>query len=597
MYHVSSDSPGSKKIAARHPSRPRALVSPIGLLIAALLLISGVYLIFGSTTGALSAQSHKSAKGKPMKAISHHSFRHICSDPGPGQARCMAEVTIGNNGKPLTGSPAASGSYGPQEFHTAYNLPCTPGGTVKAVCSTPGSFGPETIAIVDAGNFSTGASGLETSLQDYDQYYGLPACTTANGCLSVVNQSGAASPLPADAGWSDEIALDVETAHMICQTCKIVLVEASSQSLSDLSAANVTAASLNPVSISNSWGTGTDDPALDSDFNHTGMAVVAATGDSGTVSSGASWPADNPNVVAASGTTLQLHADNTWASETVWSGSGGGCSNYYSAPSWQTSLSEWGSNGCGSYRAFGDVSADADPNTGAAVNINSAWYQYGGTSLSSPLIAAIFALSGGVTSGTTASSVPYSSFTSSNSHDITSGNDCTAGNTTHCTAAVGFDTPSGLGSPNGVNGFTSFPSQPILTATTASQTQIDLSWTASSSSVGISGYKVYRNGSLLTTTTKTTYSDSGLTPNTDYSYYVTAYDTNNNYSLASSTIVAFTAYPADINEDGHINLLDLSLLANEYGQSGSGIGRADINGDGQVNLLDLSLLANAYGSE
>jgi len=534
---------------------------------------------------------------KQLRTIVRRKTRAVCGQSRPRYARCLAEVTLGNNGQPLAGTPASSGSFGPAQFHTAYNLPCTPGGVVASVCSTPGSFGPETIAIVDAGNFSTGSSGLESSLQNYDQFYGLPTCSIANGCLDVVNQSGSTSPLPSDAGWSDEIALDVETAHMICQTCKVVLVEASSATLNNLATANATAAALGPVSISNSWGSSTDDPALDSKFEYPGIAEIASTGDSGTVSSGPAWPSDNPAVIAAAGTTLSLNTDNSWASETVWANSGGGCSNYYAAPSWQTSLSQWSSNGCGSYRAFGDVSADADPNTGAAININSTWYEIGGTSLSSPLIAGIFALTGGMPASTDAVTVPYNSFTGSDSHDITSGNDCTTSGQPHCTAAAGFDTPSGLGSPNGVSGFASLPSQPgNLTATTISQSQVDLSWTASTASGSISGYHIYRDGVEISTTTATSYNDTGLTPNTSYSYEIIAYDTSGNNSLAS-TVTAIASYPADINQDGHIDLLDLSLLASKYGQSGAGLGRSDINLDGRVDLLDLSLLAGSYGSE
>lgn len=551
----------------------------------------------GPTT-TTSLASYRSIHAKPLRAVAHYDSRHVCDLPSAGRAQCMAEVSVSNAGQPITGKSADTSGYGPSQFHTAYNLPCTPGGTVASTCSTPTSFGPEMIAIVDAGNFSTGAAGLDTSLQDYDQYYGLPDCSTSNGCLTVVNQSGSSSPLPADDGWSDEIALDVETAHMVCQTCAITLVESNDDTLNNLAAAEETAASLDPVAISNSWGTDVDETGLDADFEHTGIAVVAATGDNGTVSNGASWPSDNPDVVAVAGTTLELHTDNTWASETVWEDSGGGCSVLYDAPSWQTSAPDWATNGCGTFRSFGDVSADGDPDTGAAINIDGSWYVVGGTSLSAPLIASMYALVGGVSSGVTASSVPYASFTSANSHDITSGSDCTASNTTHCTAATGFDTPSGLGSPNGINGFKSLPSPPAgLTATTINQDQIDLSWSASSASVGISGYHVYRNDTQIATVTGTSYNDTGLIPNTNYSYDVIAYDTTGALSQPSLTITAFSAYPEDINEDGHIDLLDLSLLANKYGQSGPNLGRADINRDGRVNLLDLSLLASKYGSE
>jgi subtilase family serine protease len=535
--------------------------------------------------------------GPSIRPITYRPYKYICSAPRANHARCLAQESLAANGQPLTGSPALSG-YGPTQFHTAYNLPCTPGGAVASVCSAPSTFGPETIAIVDAGNFSTGTSGLQTSLSNYDTNYDLPACTLSNGCLDVVNQSGSTSSLPSDQGWSDEIALDVEVAHMVCQTCKIVLVEANSDLTSDLATSNVTAATFNPISISNSWGSSVDQSFLDSDFTPTGIADVVATGDNGSVSNGASWPADVPDVTAVAGTTLQINSDNTWNSESVWDDSGGGCSDYYNAPLWQTSLSNWNTAGCGSYRSFGDVSADADPSTGAAININSTWYQYGGTSLATPIIASIYALADGIPSGTTAVSIPYSSYSGANFHDVTSGSDCDGSNVTHCTAGVGFDTPSGLGTPDGINGFSLLPTQPTdLVATTVDQNHINLSWTGSSGGDGIAGYHVYRNGIEVGTVANTTFSDSGLTPNTTYSYYVVAYDNNDDLSPASSSVSSFSAYPSDINEDGHINLLDLSILASKYGESGPGLGRADINGDGVVNLLDLSILASNYGSE
>lgn len=566
----------------------------LGLLAFALLLC-GVYVLLKPGQPAASAAG--SAGTKQVRQFERYASEPACGTPAPNSAKCLAEISIGANGRPLTDSPASSTAYGPTQFHTAYQLPCTPGGSVASVCATPSSFGPETIAIVDAGNFSSGTSGLESSLQNYDQYYGLPDCSTSNGCLNVVNQSGATSPLPSDAGWSLEIALDVETAHMVCQTCKIVLVEADNAQTINLAVANATAASFNPVSISDSWGSDVDASSLDSDFKYSDIAVVASTGDSGTVGNGASWPSDIPEVVAASGTTLQLHTNNTWSSETVWSGSGGGCSTYYAAPTWQTSLSNWGTAGCGSYRAFGDVSADGDPNTGAAINVSSTWYQVGGTSLSSPIIASIFALAGGIPSSTTASSIPYTLYTSSNSHDITSGNDCTGSITVHCTAGTGFDTPSGMGSPNGITGFMALLSPATsLAADSIDQNTLKLTWTASSSS-GVSGYYVYRDGTQIASVTGTTYTDTGLTTNASHTYYVVAYDSSSNLSGPSAAISAAACYPEDINEDTHINLLDLSLLASKYGQSGSGIGRSDINGDGTVNLLDLSLLASKYGSE
>lgn len=537
---------------------------------------------------------------KHLKSYISRKSRSLCATPARGHTRCLSKATLNSDGDLLTGSPAVMSGYGPSEFHTAYNLPCEPSGAVASICAQPGSFGPGIIAIVDAGNITSGGASVESSLQTYNQHFGLPSCTIANGCLTIVNQSGNTSPLPGSVnGWELEIALDVEAAHMICQTCKILLVEASSSSIANMAAATVTAASFNPIAISNSYGVDSFDfPAYDSSYKHPGIAVIASSGDSGSISNGKSWPADIPEVISAAGTRLTLNNDNSWASETVWSGSGGGCAASYTAPDWQISLDDWASNGCATKRAFGDISADADPNTGAAISLGNTWYQVGGTSLSAPLLAGMFGLVGNVPDGVTASSIPYASFNNTNFHDVTTGTNCTYEGQTNCSAQAGFDTPSGVGTPNGLGGFTlppTKPGTPSLRVTDA--THVRLSWSASSATIGISGYKIYRNGDLIATTGSTTYTDSGLNPNTNYTYHVVAIDNVSNTSAASDDANITTYYPSDINFDYHVNLLDFSLFVSKYGLSDDSIGRSDINGDGIVNLLDFSLLVSDYGAE
>lgn len=516
----------------------------------------------------------------------------LCPVVGTG-AHCLAEAAISADGVPVIGAPAVSTGYGPAEYHTAYKLPCEPGGAVKAICSSPSQYGPEIVAITESGSFA----GLEASLNTYNQYYGLPACTVANGCLTIVNQDGATSPLPppdSNTGWATETALDVEAVHMICQTCKIVVVDADNSSVDNLTQAIATAASFNPIAISNSWGASGDITSLDSQLVYPGIAVLAATGDNGTNHNVASWPSDNPDVIAVSGTTLNLNSDKTWASETVWSGSGGGCNNVYSAPAWQASIY----SGCGAYRASGDVSADANPSTGMAVYIDgSGWVLVGGTSLATPLVASIFALASGVPTATGAVTVPYHSFTSTNSHDIVSGNDCTSW-VQNCTAAVGFDTPSGLGSPNGIGGFVA---QPLKPATPAPQkydkSSVQLSWAPTTGAFGVSGYRIYRDGVQIGTSATNSYLDTGLRANTPYDYYLVAYDSTGGLSLDSGSTAVTTYYEEDINEDKHVDLLDFSLLADKFGDSGGSLGRVDINGDNSVDLLDFSLLADNFNVE
>jgi subtilase family serine protease len=374
----------------------------------------------------------------PAAATAGQSHRRVC--PGPanaGAALCHAHVVTDAHGTPHV-TPAPSG-YGPAQFRAAYQLPS-------------GAPSAQTIAIVDAYDSATVASDLAS----YSTAFGLPACTTANGCFKKVNQNGVAGSYPArNAGWALEIALDVEVAHAICPNCKVLLVEASSNSLANLATAVNTAARLGATQISNSYG-GSEysGEASVTAYDHPGIAITASSGDSGY---GSSFPAAAPAVVAVGGTTLTLGAGNAWAGETVWNGSGSGCSSYLSAPAWQTSLASWSLTGCGAKRGIADVAADADPATGAAVydttryQGRSGWFKVGGTSLSAPLIAGVYALAGNAASTSYPASLAYAN--TSALHDVTSGSNGSCGGATICAGAAGYDGPTGLGTPNGVGAF------------------------------------------------------------------------------------------------------------------------------------------------
>ena len=371
-------------------------------------------------------------------------------------AGCHARVSTDRSGKPLAG-PGPSG-LNPAQFHGAYGLPAT------------GPAG-QTIAIVDAYDSTT----IESDLGVYSSTFGLPACTTQNGCFSKVNQSGAAGPYPAaNAGWALEIALDVETAHAICQNCKILLVEATSNSLVNLAAAENTAATLGATVISNSFG-GAEYTGETSDtaYNHPGIPITVSAGDTGF---GAEYPASSPYVVAVGGTTLTVGPSNTYGGETVWSGSGSGCSAYTSAQAWQTADAHWSETGCGTKRGVADVAADADPGTGASVydttkyQGQSGWLTVGGTSLAAPLIAGVYGLAGGG-SGSYPAALPYAhqSDLPAALHDVTSGSNGTCGTSTMCKGAAGYDGPTGVGTPNGLAAF----GGPATVDGTPPQTTID----------------------------------------------------------------------------------------------------------------------------
>jgi subtilase family serine protease len=368
------------------------------------------------------------------------SQRPVC--PGPRaseQALCDAHVVTDGGGAPQT--TATPKGNGPDQFRGAYGLPNS------AATS-------QTIAIVDAYD----DPGIAADLNTYSSQFGLPLCNSSDPCFQKVNQSGsAAGPFPkADAGWSLEIALDVEVAHAICPNCKIVLVEANSSSLANLSAAVQTAAKLGANEISNSYGGSEFSSELSATYaapyNQPGIAVTVSSGDNGYGSFG--FPAALSSVITVGGTTLSLGAGNSYGGESVWNGAGSGCSLYVTAPSWQSFLGP-----CAGKRGTADVAADADPATGAAVYDSlkyqgrTGWMQVGGTSLSSPLIAGVYALAGGLPAGSNGASALYGHLgDGSVLHDVTSGSNGTC-STLMCKGAAGYDGPTGVGTPLGIGAF------------------------------------------------------------------------------------------------------------------------------------------------
>jgi subtilase family serine protease len=283
------------------------------------------------------------------------------------------------------------------------------------------------VAIVDAYNDPNLASDLAT----YRSTWGLPACTVGSGCLKIVNQNGGSSLPSGNSGWGLEESLDVDMVSAICENCHILLVEATSPSNANLGTAVNEAVKLGAVAVSNSYGSNEfsgESSYCSSYYNHNYVAVTASSGDSGP---GVSYPAVCPSVTGVGGTTL-----NSNGSETAWSDAGGGCSAYIGKPSWENSSL----TGCNN-RAVADVSADADPNTGAYVYDTygySGWYEVGGTSESSPIIASVYALAGNVASTQYPASLPWSRYS------------------TGCLFTVGgvrYAYQSGLGSPNGTGCF------------------------------------------------------------------------------------------------------------------------------------------------
>ena len=348
-------------------------------------------------------------------------------------ARCHAHIVSDAAGHLIVNAalhPPAPSGYSPASLRDAYKI--TGSGSSSTI-----------VAIVDA----YGYTKAESDLGVYRSQFGIPACTTANGCFKKLNQNGVQGSYPAqNTGWAQESALDLDMASAMCPNCKIYLIEANSASYANLATAENTAAAQGAHAISNSYGgseTGTT--GYESAYNHPGIAVTVSSGDSG-YAAGPQFPATSPHVPAVGGTHLVTASNSRGWTETVWSGAGSGCSQLYAKPAWQHDA------GC-TKRVEADVSAVADPNTGVAVYgptsaRRSGWLVFGGTSVAAPLVAGVYGVNGGA--------VNYGSDPYNNTgalFDVTSGSNGSCGGSYLCTATVGYDGPTGLGTPNGSTAF------------------------------------------------------------------------------------------------------------------------------------------------
>jgi subtilase family serine protease len=511
--------------------------------------------------------------------------KRACKTPKKaGRATCYADVRVrvkagtkGARAFKLAAGATAAGTIGPAGGLTPSDL-----ATAYGLTTTGGSG--QTVAIVDAYN----DPNINADLQTFDAQYGLAACSTTNGCLRVVNETGGTT-LPANdtTGWSVEETLDVQTVHSACQGCKIILVEATSPSNADLGTAENTAAtSLKATEVSNSFGEpeGGTDSTFQAAFNHPGVVITASTGDDGyysfdqlAVVNQPNIPASYNTVVAVGGTSLYLGQSGARQSETVWNdngpqdyyqqnlnagvglgASGGGCSTLFSADGWQTSLSTWASTGCGSSRLDADVSAVGDYLTGfdiydsyfcgvAPCPPSPTWLTVGGTSLSSPLIAAVYGLAGG------AHGVAYPALTLyghlGKAYDVTTGGngwcdgegaaqcgdpntigfgivDCdyTSGGVvapgdSACDAASGYDGPTGVGTPSGLTPFTKTGPTATIGGPKTVTHGTSNTWTATTTDPfpggKVTSYKwAWGDGTTTTTTTGSathTYTTGGVT--------------------------------------------------------------------------------------
>ena len=358
--------------------------------------------------------------------------KRVCAAPTrPSEMACLAMVRTDVTARQGIQPQAAPAGLGPADIRKAYSLPTSTAGAGR------------TVAVVDAFDDPKAEADLAT----YRAQYGLPPCTTANGCFRKVDQTGGGKLPAPDAGWAEEESLDLDMVSAACPLCHILLVEANSSSLESLGTAVNTAIGLGARYVSNSYGGAETAKDLTTDaayFNHPGVAITVASGDSGY---GLSYPATSRYVTAVSGTTLSKASNARGWKETAWRGAGSGCSAHQPKPSWQVD------NGC-ARRSVADVAAVADPGTGVSVYDSyqaGGWLVIGGTSASAPIIAGVYALAGTPAGGSYPASFPYARASALN--DVTGGDNGTCTPDYLCRARAGYDGPTGLGTPNGIDAF------------------------------------------------------------------------------------------------------------------------------------------------
>ena len=414
-------------------SRLASVLVPVSLVVA---LATGVTPASASPVAAAGAAAAAAASGSNVgvPACGEHRAQH---------ASCFLRMHVGHDRtgrvKPAATTAAPSAGYTPSQLQAAYALPVSSGGG-------------QVIAVVDA--YDT--PNAEGDLATYRARFGLPACTTANGCFRKIDMGGGpASPY----GWDIETSLDLDMATAACPNCRIVLVEARSDGFTDIYPAIQQAVTSGASEVSMSFGMAETADELNHDhlFNRPGIAFTAATGDCGF---GVSYPAASPYVTAVGGTTLLPASNLRGYTETAWvgaspdpndcgdsqpTGAGSGCSEFEPKPSWQTDRT---SGDC-TNRTVADVAAMADLSTGVAVfdSAQGGWQPIGGTSAAAPFIAGAWALSGGLGYYPPGAMAFYEN--SASIHDVTqdtqpAGISCGAAYL--CNAESGYDGPTGNGS-------------------------------------------------------------------------------------------------------------------------------------------------------
>jgi hypothetical protein len=412
---------------------------------------TAIALLSVGTVPAFAATSaptaHTAVKAKAIPSSAAPDYRRSCALPKPGQVACMALFRTDVPSRATLKPGDTNFGFDPLDLWKAYNI----------VHAARHLGRGKTIAIVDAHDDPHALSDLK----QYRKQFGLPACTGAHHCFRKVNENGSAakSKLPSpNAGWGEEISLDLDMVSAICPFCHILLVEAKVPNVLHLGKGVNTAVRMGAKYVSNSYGGNelSADKIFDKRFyRHPGVAVTASAGDEGF---GVEYPAASRFVTSVGGTSLHHASNKRGWTESVWGpkatqngATGSGCSRVDAKPSWQHDP------GC-KKRTVADVSAVANPNTGVVVfdtfgPNDHGFGEAGGTSASSPIIASIFALAGTPRAHSFPSSYLYKH--KKHLNDVTTGHNGGCGRKYLCHGEHGYDGPTGLGTPNGLVAFRS----------------------------------------------------------------------------------------------------------------------------------------------
>lgn len=479
--------------------------------------------------------------------------RSTCPAPTLGRITCDAQILVSRRGgKPVrpkvkktrarhnianTGLPAPQ-QMTPAYLQQAYDL--------TYLSATRGTG--DTVAIVGVYNDPDAASDLAT----FRSTYGLSPCTESNGCFQQLNEQGQSAPLPAeDTNWAEEESMDIEAVSSICPNCKIDLVEASAADAQDLQAAiaSAIAAGANQVSISGD-GIYTQNPFTD--FSSPSVSIDVATGDNGALPTGEdAYPAAEPYVTAVGGTTLSPASSSDpnarGVEETAWNGSSAGCDTQEQPLPYQPA------DGCDG-RSYADVSADADPSTGLTVYDSPAggWFDGGGTSLASPLVAAFQAVT-----GVNGSTPQWAYADAADLNDPSSGSTgtCTGELAILCSAGAGYDGPTGAGSISGAI-------------------------TSGAPGIGLPSYGGANSKTYTRRVTKTAaYLEGGVYPNGEATSYYWQYGTSPSYGSRTTAVgVGSGTAPVPVTSQlthlapgttYHYRLVATNSSGTEYGYDGT----------------------------